>query len=125
MGPNGPALNNATFDFYRWLDRYGYILSTCLGKYQKLVIYLQEMIPHFVSWPTNPKPQYKDKPILRRLSTVDDKEAKERVIGIVDYWSQSLLKPFHESILRILGRWKTDLTSGQNISPFGDPSQRY
>jgi hypothetical protein len=125
MGPNGPALNNATFDFYPWWTRFGYAPISLPGKYQKLLIYLQEMIPHFSHWPSNPKDKFKDKPILRRLSTVDDKEAKERVIGIVDYWSQSLLKPFHESILRILGRWQTDLTSGQNISPFGDHSQKY
>jgi len=125
MGPNGPALNNATHDVYVWLDRYGYILSLLPHKYQKLIIYLQDMIPYFKFWITNPKEEFKDKPILRRISTIDDKEAKERVIGIGDYWSQSLLKPFHESILRILGGWKTDLTSGQNISPFGDPSQKY
>lgn len=125
MGPNGPALNNATFDFKPWIQRYGYILSLLPGFYHKLIIYLQDIAQYFDSWPVNPKQQFKDNPILRRLSTVDDKEAKERVIGIVDYWSQSLLKPFHESILRILGGWKTDLTSGQNISPFGDSSQKY
>lgn len=125
MGPNGPALNNATFDFEPWLARYGYILGSCIHKYSKLVIYLNEERPWFSFWKSNPKPQFKDNPILRRISTVDDKEGKLRVIGIGDYWSQSLLKPYHEYILSILARWKTDLTSGQNISPFGDSSQKY
>jgi hypothetical protein len=125
MGPSGPALNNATFEFPTWFKRFGYILSLIPDKVQKLSYYLQDIAHYFPFWIVNPKLKFKDNPILRRLSTVDDREGKKRVIGIVDYWSQTILKPFHESILGILGGWKTDLTSGQNISPFGDPSQKY
>lgn len=36
-----------------------------------------------------------------------------------------MLKPFHEGILHLLGTFPTDLTSGQDIKPFGDPTQNY
>jgi len=62
---------------------------------------------------------------MRRLSTVDDTEGKKRVIGILDYWSQSLLKPFHDHVLHVLERIPQDCAYGQDIGPFGDETQNY
>lgn len=39
---------------------------------------------------------------LGRLAIVHDPEGKERVIAMLDYFSQFLLKPFHESLLNNL-----------------------
>jgi hypothetical protein len=41
--------------------------------------------------------------------TIDDKEGKLRVLGICDYWTQSILKPFHQRVLSILGCFKETL----------------
>jgi hypothetical protein len=84
MGPNGPALNNATFDFPLFMQRYSYIFTKIKG-ISKLALYLTEFGHTFHHWKVNPKPMFKTSPILRRLSTVDDKEGKLRVIGIADY----------------------------------------
>jgi hypothetical protein len=35
---------------------------------------------------------------IRRLSIVNDPEGKARVIAILDYWSQTSLKPLHDSL---------------------------
>jgi len=37
-----------------------------------------------------------------RLSLVRDKEAKVRIVAILDYWSQSVLKPLHDSAMSFL-----------------------
>jgi hypothetical protein len=51
---------------------------------------------------------------FRKLSYFSDKEGKSRVIAILDYWSQTALKPLHDSINRILKSIKTDCTFNQN-----------
>nr|UJQ92439.1 MAG: putative RNA-dependent RNA polymerase [Mitoviridae sp.] len=51
---------------------------------------------------------------LRRLSYFSDKEGKTRVIGILDYWTQTALKPLHNSLNGILKGIKTDCTFNQN-----------
>jgi hypothetical protein len=33
--------------------------------------------------------------IIRKLTGIEDKEGKTRVIAIGDYWSQTALKPLH------------------------------
>jgi hypothetical protein len=39
---------------------------------------------------------------LRVITCVEDKEGKDRVIAILDYWSQLFLKPFHQSLMGLL-----------------------
>jgi hypothetical protein len=51
---------------------------------------------------------------LRKLSYFPDKEGKDRIIAIVDYWSQSALKPIHHHLNMILKRIPTDCTFDQN-----------
>jgi len=61
---------------------------------------------------------------LRKLSYFSDKEGKTRVIAILDYWSQTALKPVHDAITSILRGIRTDCTFNQNrfleILPQGD-----
>jgi hypothetical protein len=52
--------------------------------------------------------------IFRKLSYFPDKEGKTRVIAILDYWSQTCLKPLHNSINRILRGIYSDCTFDQN-----------
>jgi hypothetical protein len=51
---------------------------------------------------------------LRRLSFFSDKEGKTRVVGILDYWTQTALLPLHKALNRVLRRIKTDCTFNQN-----------
>lgn len=51
---------------------------------------------------------------IRKISYFSDKEGKTRVIAILDYWSQTALRPLHDAINRILRRIKADCTFDQN-----------
>jgi hypothetical protein len=48
-----------------------------------------------------------------RLSLVRDKEAKVRIVAILDYWSQSVLKPLHDSAMSFLKGLRSDCTFNQ------------
>jgi len=48
-----------------------------------------------------------------RLSLVKDKEAKVRIVAILDYWSQSVLKPLHDSAMGHLKSLRPDCTFNQ------------
>lgn len=51
---------------------------------------------------------------MRKLSFFSDKEGKTRVIGIVDYWTQSALRPLHKYLNNILKKIPSDMTFNQN-----------
>jgi len=56
----------------------------------------------------------KGNPLIHsKLSYVKDKEAKARIIAILDYWSQSALKPLHEALFSLLKRIPGDCTFDQ------------
>lgn len=48
---------------------------------------------------------------IRKISVVRDKEMKNRPICILDYWSQTALKPFHDSVMKFLGTLPEDFTN--------------
>jgi len=50
----------------------------------------------------------------RKLSYFSDGEGKTRVIGVIDYWTQSALKPIHDNLNDILKRIPEDCTFDQN-----------
>lgn len=79
------------------------------------------------SYPQNTNvPGVKRNSSLRRLSIINDTEAKARVIAIGDYWAQTALKPLHDALLRALRVWReTDVTFGQSIGPFGNIDHKY
>lgn len=51
---------------------------------------------------------------FRKLSYFSDKEGKTRVIAILDYWSQTCLRPYHDAINRVLRKIPSDCTYNQN-----------
>jgi hypothetical protein len=55
----------------------------------------------------------KPKGFKSKLSLVKDKEAKCRIVAILDYWSQSALKPLHEALMSFLRGLKGDCTFNQ------------
>jgi len=52
-------------------------------------------------------------PCTRKLSWFPDKEDKVRVIGILDYWSQSVLRNLHAYLFRVLRKIPQDCTFNQ------------
>lgn len=51
---------------------------------------------------------------LGRLACFGDKEGKTRVVALLDYWSQSALRPLHSSLMRVLKGLPTDCTFNQD-----------
>lgn len=54
-----------------------------------------------------------NKNTFRKLSYFSDKEDKVRVIALLDYWSQSALRPLHMKVNSFLRRISTDMTFNQ------------
>lgn len=50
---------------------------------------------------------------LGRLSLIKDKEAKVRIVAILDYWTQSGLKPLHDALMGLLRSLRPDCTFNQ------------
>lgn len=50
---------------------------------------------------------------LSKLSLVKDKEAKVRIVAILDYWTQSVLLPLHQALMSKLRGLKPDMTFNQ------------
>ena len=55
----------------------------------------------------------KSKGILSRLSYIKDKEAKCRIVAILDYWTQSCFEPLHKAQFALLRSLKPDCTFNQ------------
>lgn len=55
----------------------------------------------------------KPKGRLAKLGIIKDKESKSRVVAILDYWTQSALKPLHEAAMLFLKELKGDCTFNQ------------
>jgi len=51
---------------------------------------------------------------IGKVSIVHDPELKERPIAMLDYYSQLLLKPIHDELLKKLKKFKTDRTFTQD-----------
>jgi len=64
--------------------------------------------------------QQKDINSIRKITVVEDKEGKNRVIAIFDYWSQLVLKPLHKDLMILLKNLKQDCTFNQtgNVQTF-------
>lgn len=51
--------------------------------------------------------------LFRKICAIPDKEGKTRVIAIGDYFSQTVLKPFHSYLFSVLRRVRQDCTFNQ------------
>lgn len=101
-GPNGPALLYALEDWQSLSDKDRESISILGGPaFQANLDKLNEFAP--------PKEGGK----TRKLSWFSDMEGKTRVIAILDYFSQSVLRPLHNKIYKILSRIRQDCTFDQ------------
>lgn len=111
-GPNGPALLSSIIDLHLLPDWLIKSISVLGGEDLKLRMdSLRDHIP-MDKWIKF----FKMKPssLIRKLSIIHDPEAKERVIAIFDYWSQSALIPLHKALFKALRVIKGDCTFNQN-----------
>jgi len=53
------------------------------------------------------------KGLLRKLSIINDREGKCRIIAILDWWTQTALHPLHDSLFGLLRAVKPDCTFNQ------------
>ncbi|QKI79982.1 RNA-dependent RNA polymerase [Erysiphe necator associated mitovirus 34] len=51
--------------------------------------------------------------LTRKLAKIEDKEGKTRIIAILDYWSQTALKPVHDILIEMLRTIPEDCTYHQ------------
>lgn len=50
---------------------------------------------------------------IRKLVSFPDKELKQRIVAIGDYWSQTVLRPWHQYLFRVLKKIPQDCTFDQ------------
>ena len=82
-----------------------------LQEYMCTLIRIPEGVLETVISFFNPKGRFTS---LRRLNIKWDFEAKPRIIAMFDYWSQTALKPLHDSLMKSLRGISTDRTYRQD-----------
>jgi len=110
-GPNGHALNTWLSDRSSLPKNLEESISILGGS--KMESYLSELTPKVTSWLS----QFfylNNKRVFRKLSYFSDKEGKTRVIAILDFFSQSVLKPLHLYLFKFLKKIDQDVTFDQN-----------
>lgn len=110
QGPNGPALLGSITDLHAINDDLKRDIITLGGPEIEERIEMLKSIP-LDRWLD--KFSLPNRLAVRRLSVVYAPEGKARVIAIFDYWSQTVLKPLHDSIMNMLKKIKPDMTFNQ------------
>jgi len=115
-GPNGPAMATSLTDLDALSPEQKTDICLLGGDVMQVAMrkpYMQTALGHSMAEIWNilrPKPvKY-----TRKLSYFSDKEGKTRVIAILDYWSQSALKPLHDKLMFILKGIRCDVTFNQD-----------
>lgn len=111
MGPNGHALYTSMVDLKLIIEHSTLLMSLRLIgglKFRKSFDLLLHSINHL------PKSLFPvEGTTLRRLSYFPDLETKVRVVAILDYWSQTALRPLHDYLFRVLRKIPQDSTFHQ------------
>lgn len=119
MGPNGPAMVTSHDDLFSLSEerisqlkvlagyRFGVYIDNCIGARDYLRDIRKKLLP--VKADFNPR-EITDS----RISIVKSPECKSRIIAILDYWSQTVLKPLHDWAFAQLRKFDSDRTFNQN-----------
>lgn len=113
-GPNAQAMVGSITDLFHLPESLVEALSVVGGPSLQVRINLLRGNFSLSSW--NERFKIKDKSLIRKLSIVHDREGKERVIAIFDYWSQTALKPLHDILMDTVSSFKGDCTYDQQSS---------
>jgi hypothetical protein len=106
QGPNGPALSKSLLESAIIPDELVCQITTFVEE-------LTEPVAACRSYVQATSPSQYEGGCYRKVTPIPDKEGKTRLIGILDYWSQTALKPFHDSLMGNLKRFKGDMTTNQ------------
>lgn len=110
-GPNSQAMMGSLTDISLLTEEMLSAMSTLTGG--KVISVIENL--RSLSLPAwNKYFDIKPKGLLSKLSIVKDKEAKCRIIAIIDYWSQSSLRPLSLAIFSLLKKIKNDCTYDQS-----------
>jgi len=113
-GPNGQALASSKHDLSVLPEQLKEDIQLVGGRYIRWAMQdLEDRSNYLINlwYQVFPRP---NKKICRKLSYFSDREGKTRVIAILDYWSQTVLKPLHDRVNSILRGIKTDCTYNQD-----------
>jgi hypothetical protein len=122
--PYGKATLNSTYGLFSMSNVHHNILNYWINligedRYMKMFGNLIKSL-----WEDNRLFSYKtESGHCGKLSIIKDPELKLRVIAMVDYNSQVLLKPIHDNLLNLLKRFSSDRTFTQD--PFNDWKKDY
>ena len=119
-GPNAQALVGSIEDAHLLTDlQISYLQILGGGAVVRLIQTIRSCLSP-LSWlgALTLKVKGKEKKLLPKgrqgkLSLVKDKEAKCRIVAILDYWTQSVLHPLHESLMALLRSIPGDCTFDQ------------
>jgi len=111
-GPSGPSITTALYSFSLYSEEYMRILKFMVGERLYAFFFQVKRYADFYNFklPTKDMSQTAH---IGRLSIVKDPDCKMRIIAILDYVSQFLLKPIHLSIFRKLRNFECDRTFTQ------------
>jgi len=112
-GPHGPALWTALSDLQVLPATLKEDIYTLGGSKLQEAISSIESIPSVTLQALIDRLAKRVSQPFRKLSIIKDKEAKTRIIAILDYWSQSALVPLHEELFRNLKKFPADRTFNQ------------
>ncbi|UHK03173.1 MAG: RNA-dependent RNA polymerase [Hangzhou mitovirus 4] len=112
-GPHGPALWTSLSDFQLLSENLSKDIMTLGGNLLKdEFARLSSMNANLFSGLVQIFSKKVSQP-LRKLSIIEDKEGKARIIAILDYWSQTALKGLHDSLFKALKNFPADRTFNQ------------
>jgi hypothetical protein len=122
-GPNGPAIWSSSKDLSLHTDETMFPLLVLGGS--EFTRYFLNIYNHSRELRTISNKLSRDfgvnaktrkrthRPTLRKVSAIPAPEGKTRIIGIFDYWSQTVLKPLHDWAFGLLKGVSTDMTFNQ------------
>lgn len=111
-GPSGPSITTALYSFSLYSEEYMSIIKFLVGK--RLYAFFDSVRRYASLYKfTLPTKDMSQTALIGRLSIVKDPDCKMRVIAILDYVTQFLLKPIHLSIFGKLRNFECDRTFTQ------------
>jgi hypothetical protein len=112
VGPCGPAMSSIIEEAHAIPEELVTALEDLAGD-STVIEVLKRIRSEKITTPESLKPSIKSSSCFRRVTVVEDKEFKSRVIAIFDYWSQSVLRPYHQLISSMIKSIQNDCTYGQ------------
>ena len=112
-GPSGPSVTTSLYSFSLYSEEYMSIIKYLVGNRLYAMFFAIRCYAEFYKF-TLPTDNMGQTTHIGRLSIVKDPDCKMRIIAILDYVTQFLLKPIHLSIFRKLRNFPCDRTFTQD-----------